>query len=83
MANLISGSDVVSHWHIFLMPYFAYARQLIESFNTVMLEHVPSVESKRADALANLATTLMMPDDVSLNIPLCQLWIMPPIMSEC
>ena len=36
----------------------------------MMLEHVPRVENKRVDALANLATALMMPNDVTLNIPL-------------
>ena len=51
----------------------------MEKFDNVMLEHVPRVENKRADALANLATTLTMPDDVTLNIPLCQRWIIPQL----
>ncbi|KAL4021742.1 hypothetical protein IC575_020556 [Cucumis melo] len=58
--------------HEDLKPYFTYARQLMERFDSVMLEHVPRTENKRADALANLATALMMPDNVALNIPLCQ-----------
>lgn len=69
--------------HEDLKPYFAYARQLMEKFDNVMLEHVPRVENKRADALANLATALTMPDDVTLNIPLCQRWIIPPVRPEC
>ncbi|KAA0040889.1 uncharacterized protein E5676_scaffold46G001430 [Cucumis melo var. makuwa] len=69
--------------HEALKSYFAYARLLMERFDNVMLEHVPKTKNKRADALANLATTLMMPEDISLNMPLCQRWIMPPIFSEC
>ncbi|KAA0056391.1 uncharacterized protein E5676_scaffold120G002690 [Cucumis melo var. makuwa] len=69
--------------HEDLKPYFTYARQFMERFDSVMLEHVPRTESKRADALANLATALMMSDNVALNIPLCQQWIMPPLLPEC
>ncbi|KAA0057706.1 uncharacterized protein E5676_scaffold970G00470 [Cucumis melo var. makuwa] len=69
--------------HEDLKPYFAYARQLMERFDSVMLEHVPRTENKRADTLANLATALMMPDNVALNMPLCQQWIMPPVLPEC
>ncbi|KAA0039585.1 uncharacterized protein E5676_scaffold775G00410 [Cucumis melo var. makuwa] len=60
----------------------AGARQLMERFDSVMLEHVPRIENKRADTLANLATVLTIPDDIALNIPLCQRWIMPPVFSE-
>ena len=55
----------------------------MEKFDNVMLEHVHRVENKRADALANLATALTTPDDVTLNIPLCQRWIIPPVRPEC
>ncbi|TYJ98305.1 uncharacterized protein E5676_scaffold232G00210 [Cucumis melo var. makuwa] len=66
--------------HEDLKPYFAYARQLMERSNSVMLEHVPRTENKRADSWVNLVTALMMPNNVALNIPLCQRWIMPPIL---
>ena len=69
--------------HEDLKPYFAYAHQLREMFDSVMLEHVPRAENKRANTFTNLATALMMPDDVTLNVPLGQQWIMPPIISEC
>ncbi|KAL4028108.1 hypothetical protein IC575_011301 [Cucumis melo] len=69
--------------HEDLKPYFTYARQLMERFDSVMLENVPRTENKRADALANLATALMMSDNVALNIPLCQQLIMPPLLPEC
>ncbi|KAA0060430.1 uncharacterized protein E6C27_scaffold22G002530 [Cucumis melo var. makuwa] len=69
--------------HKDLKPYFTYARQLMERFDSVMLENVPRTENKRADALAKLVTALMKPDNVALNIPLCQRWIMPPILPEC
>ena len=69
--------------HEDLKPYFAYAKQLMERFDSVVWEHVPRTKNKRADTLANLATALMMLDNVSLNIPLCQQWIMPPLLPEC
>ncbi|KAA0058370.1 uncharacterized protein E5676_scaffold1359G00130 [Cucumis melo var. makuwa] len=69
--------------HEDLKPYFTYARQLMERFDSVMLEHVPRTENKRADALANFATALMTLDNVALNIPLCQQWIMPPLLAVC
>ncbi|KAA0053188.1 uncharacterized protein E5676_scaffold2510G00430 [Cucumis melo var. makuwa] len=69
--------------HEDLKSYFVYARQLMERFESVMLEHVPKTENKRVDTLANLVTALMMPDDVTLNIPLFQRWIIFLILSEC
>ncbi|KAA0064172.1 uncharacterized protein E5676_scaffold218G00600 [Cucumis melo var. makuwa] len=69
--------------HEDLKPYFTFARQLMERFDNVMLEHVPRTENKRADTLANLATALIMLDNVALNISLCQQWIMPPLLPEC
>ncbi|KAA0035686.1 uncharacterized protein E6C27_scaffold285G003870 [Cucumis melo var. makuwa] len=68
--------------HEALKRYFTYARQLMERFDSVMLKHVFRIENKRADTLANFATALT-PEDITLNIPLCQQWIMPPILSEC
>ena len=68
-SKLIINQDVK---HEDLKPYFAYARQWMEMFDSVMLEHVPRTENKKADALTNLTTTLTMLDDVTQNIPLCQ-----------
>ncbi|KAA0042174.1 gypsy-like retrotransposase [Cucumis melo var. makuwa] len=45
--------------HEYLKPYFTYARQLMEKFDSVMLVHVPRTKNKRADTLANLATTTL------------------------
>ncbi|XP_038875075.1 uncharacterized protein LOC120067603 [Benincasa hispida] len=56
--------------HDNLKPYFTYARQLMEKFESVALEHVLRMENKKADALANLATTLTDLDNVPLNISL-------------
>ncbi|MCQ7416414.1 ribonuclease HI family protein, partial [Salmonella enterica] len=57
--------------HKDLKPYFIYARQLLERFDSIVLEHVPRSENKKADALANLATALTIPEDMSMNISLC------------
>ncbi|KAA0055891.1 uncharacterized protein E6C27_scaffold438G00090 [Cucumis melo var. makuwa] len=39
-------------------------------------------ENKKADALANLATTLTVSEDILINISLCQKWIVPSIESQ-
>ncbi|XP_038881530.1 uncharacterized protein LOC120073031 [Benincasa hispida] len=56
--------------HDDLKPYFTYAHQLMEKFESVVLEHVPRIENKKADALVNLATTLTDLDNVPFNISL-------------
>ncbi|TYK25806.1 uncharacterized protein E5676_scaffold436G00080 [Cucumis melo var. makuwa] len=48
-------------------------------FDGIILEHIPRSENKKADALANLVTALTVLEDVSVNISLCQKWIVPLI----
>ncbi|XP_058220656.1 uncharacterized protein LOC131330914 [Rhododendron vialii] len=43
-----------------LVPYFQYASHLLKNLEGVTLEHVPREENRMADALANLATTLLL-----------------------
>ncbi|KAK3001732.1 hypothetical protein RJ639_022088 [Escallonia herrerae] len=43
-----------------LVPYFLYATNLINRFDSVELEHVRRQENRIADVLANLATTLAL-----------------------
>ena len=40
--------------HENLNLYFNYARQLMEKFDNIILEHVPRVENKMAYALATM-----------------------------
>ena len=62
-----------------LIPYFRYATQLLEKFESTSLEHVPRKENGMADALANLATTLAMFEEETINLPVCQRWVIPPL----
>ncbi|XP_038904440.1 uncharacterized protein LOC120090803 [Benincasa hispida] len=65
--------------HDDLKPYFTYARQLMEKFESVALEHVPRTENKKTNALANPATALTDMDNVPLNISLWRRWVIPPV----
>ncbi|KAA0050334.1 uncharacterized protein E6C27_scaffold88G00600 [Cucumis melo var. makuwa] len=51
-------------------------------FDSIILEHIPRSENKKADALANLATALTVSEDIPINISLCQKWIVPSIESQ-
>ncbi|XP_075101323.1 uncharacterized protein LOC142176978 [Nicotiana tabacum] len=44
----------------YLLPYHQYASGLLERFNQVFLNHVPREKNRKADALANLATTMAL-----------------------
>ncbi|KAK3031978.1 hypothetical protein RJ639_036913 [Escallonia herrerae] len=43
-----------------LIPYFGYATNLINKFDSITLEHVPREENRMADAMANQTTTLAL-----------------------
>ncbi|KMS97229.1 hypothetical protein BVRB_7g177470 [Beta vulgaris subsp. vulgaris] len=43
-----------------LIPYHRHASQLLETFHSVKLQHVPRSANKMADALSNLAATLAL-----------------------
>ena len=64
-----------------LAPYVCYARKLIGLLEDVSIEHVPRGNNGRADALAKLASTLMMPGE-KVHVPVCQNWIIPPILED-
>ncbi|TYK05043.1 gypsy-like retrotransposase [Cucumis melo var. makuwa] len=68
---LFFAMDKLRHYmQVFTVNLVAKADPI--KFDSVMLEHVPRKENKIADALANLITVLTMPNDIALNIPLCQ-----------
>ncbi|XP_050945477.1 uncharacterized protein LOC127150833 [Cucumis melo] len=78
--NQLSYQYEVKHQD--LKPYFSYARRLMDRFDSVILEHIPRSENKKADALANLTTALTVSEDIPINISLCQKWIVPSIESQ-
>ncbi|TYK05704.1 uncharacterized protein E5676_scaffold98G001850 [Cucumis melo var. makuwa] len=78
--NQLSYQYEVKHQD--LKPYFSYAKRLMDRFDSVILEHIPRSENKKADALANLTTALTVSEDIPINISLCQKWIVPSIESQ-
>ncbi|XP_019253383.1 PREDICTED: uncharacterized protein LOC109232155 [Nicotiana attenuata] len=48
-----------------LLSYHEYASGLLEKFDRVFLNHVPREEYRKADALANLATTMALGENES------------------
>ncbi|KAL0449371.1 UNVERIFIED_CONTAM: hypothetical protein Slati_1493500 [Sesamum latifolium] len=64
-----------------LLPYHNYAKRLMGWLGDVELEHLPRRDNKKADALAKLASILLMTDKEA-RIPICKSWIIPPIFSD-
>ncbi|KAI3456919.1 hypothetical protein Pfo_013582 [Paulownia fortunei] len=64
-----------------LLPYFNYARRLIGWLRYIVIEHIPMTDNKQADALANLASTLSMPEGKA-RVPICRSWVVPPIFED-
>lgn len=62
-----------------MIPYHGYACQLLEQFEDITIGHVPRNENKQADALANLAATLALPEEKSTTVPVCRRWVLPPL----
>ncbi|KAI3457318.1 hypothetical protein Pfo_013981 [Paulownia fortunei] len=64
-----------------LLPYFNYARRLIGWLRDIVIEHIPRTDNKQADALANLASILAMPEGEA-RVPICRSWVVPPIFED-
>ncbi|KAI3465911.1 hypothetical protein Pfo_022574 [Paulownia fortunei] len=64
-----------------LLPYFNYVRRLIGWLGDVIIKHIPRTDNKQADALANLASTLAMPEGEA-RVPICRSWVVPPIFED-
>ena len=65
-----------------LMSYHKYALRLLDKLETVKLQHVPRSANKMADALANLAATLALGAEESINVPVCNRWVVAPLTEE-
>ncbi|KAI3472363.1 hypothetical protein Pfo_031104 [Paulownia fortunei] len=64
-----------------LLPCFNYARRLIGWLGDVVIEHIPRTDNKQADALANLASILAMPEGEA-RVPICRSWVVPLIFED-
>ncbi|XP_050147361.1 uncharacterized protein LOC126622646 [Malus sylvestris] len=51
--------------------------QLLQKFDTVTLEHVPRKENQMADSFANLALTMTLGEGKTVDVPICQRWVIP------
>lgn len=51
-----------------LIPYHQRAKYLMSQFQEVHIGHIPRSENDKADALANLATSLTLPEQRDVQI---------------
>ncbi|XP_074277586.1 uncharacterized protein LOC141601220 [Silene latifolia] len=57
-----------------LIPYHQQALQLPNQFDDIHVGHVPRSANMLADALANLAATLALGAEESMQVPVCNRW---------
>ncbi|KAL0381211.1 UNVERIFIED_CONTAM: hypothetical protein Sangu_0185400 [Sesamum angustifolium] len=60
-----------------LVAFFQQASHLLKDFEGVTLNHIPRNENRMANALANLATTLALSEGLTVDIPMCDRWVLP------
>ncbi|XP_075640709.1 uncharacterized protein LOC142612510 [Castanea sativa] len=65
-----------------LVPYCKYAKKLLANFEAITFEHIPRKENRRADALANLATTLALSQEETAKVAVSQRWVVPFVVEE-
>ena len=59
-----------------LRPYHNYAQKLMGWLGEVTLQHVPRRENKQVNALATLASILILPNQTQVIVH--QEWLVPP-----
>ncbi|XP_027088708.2 uncharacterized protein [Coffea arabica] len=64
-----------------LIPYYKYARQLMEYLDNVTIEHIPRNFNQQANSLARLTSMITLPFHRN-QISICQNWIIPPMFDE-
>ncbi|XP_070019538.1 uncharacterized protein LOC142180723 [Nicotiana tabacum] len=64
----------------YLLPYHQYPSCLLERYDQVFLNHVPREENRKADALANLATTMALGENESTKVYVCHRWVIPRLL---
>uniref|UniRef100_A0A803KU95 Uncharacterized protein n=1 Tax=Chenopodium quinoa TaxID=63459 RepID=A0A803KU95_CHEQI len=65
-----------------LKPYHKYASQLLESFDSVKLQHIPRSANKIAHSLENLAATLALGTMESMTVSICNRWVVNSLEDE-
>jgi len=65
-----------------LMSHHKYALRLHDKLETIKLHHVPRSANKMANVLANFAATLALGAEESMNVPVCNRWVVVPLVEE-
>ncbi|XP_074304558.1 uncharacterized protein LOC141639296 [Silene latifolia] len=65
-----------------LIPYHQRALQLLNQLEDIHVGHVPRSANKLADALANLAATLALGAEESMQVPVCNRWVVSLLEGE-
>ncbi|XP_074293723.1 uncharacterized protein LOC141620863 [Silene latifolia] len=65
-----------------LIPYHQRALQLLNQLEDIHVGHVPRSANKLADALANLAANLALGAEESMQVPVCNRWVVSLLQGE-
>ncbi|XP_074299447.1 uncharacterized protein LOC141630550 [Silene latifolia] len=65
-----------------LIPYHQRALQLLNQLDDIHVGHVPRSANKLADTLANLAATLALGAEASMQVPVCNRWAVSMLEGE-
>ncbi|XP_074301034.1 uncharacterized protein LOC141632380 [Silene latifolia] len=65
-----------------LIPYHQRALQLLNQLDDIHVGHVPRSANKLADTLANLAATLALGAEESMQVPVCNRWAVSLLEGE-
>ncbi|XP_010277058.1 PREDICTED: uncharacterized protein LOC104611621 [Nelumbo nucifera] len=63
--------------HLTLIPYFKKAKELVTQFTNISIGYIPRSENDKADALAKLAASLILPEEKELQITIGERRILP------
>lgn len=61
---------------------FQYDIQLLGRFESVRLEHLPRSGNPKTDAFANLKPALALSKDESMEVQVCNLWLVPLLIVD-
>ncbi|KAL6291692.1 hypothetical protein ACE6H2_009202 [Prunus campanulata] len=61
-----------------LVPYNERAKYLMTQFQDIQIAHIPRSENDKADALANLAASLSLPEERDIQVTVGERHLLPP-----
>jgi ribonuclease HI/transposase InsO family protein len=63
-----------------LIPYYQKAKELISQFAFIKLVHIPRSCNSQANALAQLAAAITLPDDGNIEVVVEERLVLPPVL---